>query len=280
MKHPNLQQPSSSPEVVLIHGMWSTPETLIELKAQFEQYGYRVYSPRLPFHFSKAELNDKAKQNALAQASINDYVESLLSFINTLDAPPILVGHSMGGLLAQLVAARTAVNKMVLISSASPAGINSWSWSVIRTFGHNLFKFPLYKKTTHLLLKNVKYGIANTQSSQVQHDILRKATFESGRASMEIGMWFLFRHPPTFVNAKDIHCPILLVCGAQDRITPVSVQRKIAKKYSTHSALKDSSQEVENVTLKVIDEACHWTIGGSHLPAVSNHIFRWLEKIQ
>lgn len=274
-----MQQLSSSPSVVLIHGMWSTPETLTELKALFKQKGYRVYTPRLPYHFSRVELSDKAMRRKLAHASINDYVESLLSFINTMEKPPILVGHSMGGLLAQLVAARTEVAKMVLISSASPAGINSWSWSVMRTFGHNLFAFPLWKKTTHLRLKNVKYGIANTQSSDIQRDILYNATFESGRASMEIGMWFLIPRPPTRVNANDIHCPILLVCGAQDRITPVSVQRKIAKKYSTQGASKGGSQEIEKVTLKVIDEACHWTIGGSHLPAVSNHIFRWLEKI-
>ncbi|WP_269520374.1 alpha/beta hydrolase [Alteromonas sp. BMJM2] len=274
-----MQQLSSSQAVVLIHGMWSTPETLSELKAMFTQKGYRVYTPRLSYHFPRVELNNKARREALAQASIADYVEDLLLFINTLEEPPILVGHSMGGLLAQLVAARTEVKKMVLISSASPAGINSWSWSVIRTFGHNLFKFPLWKRTTDLRLKNVKYGIANTQSPDIQRDILYKATLESGRASLEIGMWFLFPRPPTRVNANDINCPILLVCGAQDRITPVSVQRKIAKKYSIQFASKGVSQKAEQVTLKVIDEACHWTIGGSHLPAVSNHIFRWLEKI-
>ncbi len=254
---------NTTPPVVLIHGMWSTPDALVDVKDAFEDQGYRVHTPRLPLHYPRNELN-AVKRKALARSSVQNYVASLSQLIETLDEPPIIVGHSMGGLLAQLIAAKYKCNKLVLISSAAPAGINGWSWSVMRTFGHNLFKFPLWRSTTNLLLKNICYGIANSQTAFVRQDIIQKCTFESGWASMQISMWLLFRKPATTVNYQNINCPVLIIGGTADKITPIKIQRKIAMKYSGRA------------TLKVLPGACHWTIGGSYFPEIKRTIFGWL----
>ncbi len=243
--------------------MWSTPDTLVDVKEAFEEQSYQVHTLRLPLHFPRTELNEVNKK-ALAKTSVQDYVASLSQLIQTLDVPPIIVGHSMGGLLAQLIAAKHPCNKLVLISSAAPAGINGWSWSVMRTFGHNLFKFPLWRSTTNLLLKNIAYGIANSQTAFVRQDIIQKATFESGWASMQISMWFLFRNPPTHVDYQSVECPVLIIGGTADKITPIKIQRKIAMKYPGRA------------TLEVLPGACHWTIGGSYFPQIKRTIFDWL----
>ncbi|MFV1873425.1 MAG: alpha/beta hydrolase [Oleiphilus sp.] len=256
--------PNNTP-VVLIHGMWSTPDALVDLKAVFEEQGYSVHVPRLPFHLPKNQLRgDKAKK--LAHASIEDYLHALSDCITQLDRKPIVVGHSMGGLLAQLIAAKHECEKLILISSAPPAGINGFTWSVMRTFGKNLFLFPLWKKTTRLLLKNIQYGIANTQSAAIQKDIIQTATLESGKATWQISMWFLFRKPPTRVLYENIKCPVLLISGTEDKITPITIQRKLAQKYS------------DKAELKVIEGACHWTIGGSFFPQIKNTLVSWLNE--
>ncbi|MGM0451408.1 MAG: alpha/beta hydrolase, partial [Pseudomonadota bacterium] len=140
---------TSKPPVMLIHGMWCTPEVLTELREAFEQAGYPVEAPCLPLHMDKAEYDDQLRAK-LAQTSLQDYVAFLVDRVNRLEAPPILVGHSMGGLLAQLVAARVPCEKLVLLSSAAPGGINGWRWSVVRTFGRNLLLFPLWKHVMEL----------------------------------------------------------------------------------------------------------------------------------
>jgi len=256
---------NSKPAVVIIHGMWSTPDTLVEIKQAFEDEGYVTHTPRLPMHFPKNKL-DAGQRTQLARSSIQDYLQSLGQFMETLDQPPILVGHSMGGLLAQLIAAKYPCEKLVLISSAPPAGINGWSWSVIRTFGHNLFKFPLWRSTTNLLLKNVRYGIANSQNASLHREITQNATFESGLASWQISMWFLFIKPPTKVEYHKIQCPVLVMGGTEDKITPIKIQHKIAKHYA------------DRVTVKIFPGACHWTIGGSHFPKIIQNLFAWLDK--
>ena len=202
----------------------------------------------------------------LAKASIEDYVAAISECIEGLDQKPILVGHSMGGLLAQLIAAKYECEKLVLISSAPPAGINGFKWSVLRTFGKNFFLFPLWKKTTTLLLKNIQYGIANTQSAAIHKEIIQATTLESGKATWQISMWFLFRKPPTRVYYDNIKCPVLLIAGTEDKITPLEIQQKLAKKYSSKAELK------------VIEGACHWTIGGSFFPEIKDAMFSWLNK--
>jgi len=257
--------PNNLPPVVIIHGMWSTPDTLIEIKQAFESEGYLTHTPRLPLHFPRNQLDAK-QRTQLARLSIQDYLRSLETFMETLDQPPILVGHSMGGLLAQLIAAKYPCQKLILISSAPPAGINAWCWSVIRTFGHNLLKFPLWRSTTNLLLKNIRYGIANSQSAAVHRDISQNTTLESGLASWQISMWFLFRRPPTKVEYAKIQCPVLIIGGTEDKITPLKTQLKLARNYTNRA------------TVQIIPDACHWTISGSHFPKIRQTLFTWLNQ--
>ncbi|WP_319535021.1 alpha/beta hydrolase [uncultured Vibrio sp.] len=255
---------NDNPSVVLIPGMWSTGETLSELQRAFEAQGYKVESVCLPEHKKKAEYS-KADKVRLAETCLQDYVDFIVARIKTYKAPPILVGHSMGGLLAQLVAARVPVNKLVLLSSAAPGGINGWSWSVIRTLGRNLFLFPLWKKVTELGLCHVRYGIANSQSASVQQQIMQDMTYESGMATFQIGVGGLLKSGFSRVDAKQVQCPVLVIGGTADRITPIKVQRAIVKKYG------------EQATLVELPEVCHWTIGGSNLPQVTSVIFDWLD---
>ena len=253
----------NKPPVILIHGMWSTPDALNDVKAAFEEEGYIVYVPMLPFHLPRNQLKAESIKK-LASSTIQDYEKCIVDLMGTFDQKPILVGHSMGGLIAQLVASKHQCEKLILISSAPPAGINALKWSVMRTLGHNLFKFPLWRKTTNLLLKNIQYGIANTQSAAIHKEIIQSATYESGKASWQISMWFLFRKPPTRVYYENIKCPVLLISGTEDKITPIKIQKKLAQKYS------------DKAELKVIEGACHWTIGGSFFPQIKETLFDWL----
>jgi len=254
---------SRKPPVVIVHGMWSTPDALLELKESFETQGYEVHTPRLPYHFPKAEMGH-ANRVGLSKSGMLTYVSSIEQYINSLEHAPILIGHSMGGLIAQLVAVRTPCAALILLSSAPPAGMNAWSWTVIRTFGHNLFKFPLWKKLTDLRIENIRYGIANTQSAKFKREVFELSTYESGLASFQLGMWFLFKNPPTRVDTNAITCPILILGGVEDKITPITLQRKIAQTFKGKA------------TLIELAGVCHWTLGGHALPEIQQHLFSWL----
>ena len=115
-------------------------------------------------------------------------------------------------------------------------------------------------------MKNIQYGIANTQSATIHKEIIQTSTLESGKATWQISMWFLFRKPPTRVYYENIKCPVLLISGTEDKITPIKLQRKLAQKYS------------DKAELKVIEGACHWTIGGSFFPEIKTTLFEWINR--
>jgi len=249
--------------VVLIHGMWSTPTVFDEMKAFFIKLGYQVHTPSLPHHLPKQDMSEHMLEQ-LAKVSFEVYVESILQFVDSLNSRIILVGHSMGGLIAQAVASRRDCQGLILLSSAAPAGINGWSWSVIRTFGKNFFKFPLWRTTTELSFNNIRYGVANSQSTAIQEEITQMATYESGRVTWQLGMWFLYKKPKNFVDFEQTKCPILIIGGDQDKITPIKIQQRLKAKYN------------QRATLKVIANACHWTVKGRFFETISQSINDWL----
>ncbi|WP_078082850.1 esterase/lipase family protein [Microbulbifer mangrovi] len=69
---------STKPPVVLIHGMWSTAETLSELRQAFEEQGYVVHAPTLPYHKEKSAY-DEGDKARLARASLQDYVDFIVA---------------------------------------------------------------------------------------------------------------------------------------------------------------------------------------------------------
>ena len=109
---------SDTKHVVLIHGAWSRGE-LAPAREAFEERGYTAHTPTLRHH--ELPLHEGAMK--IASLSLRDYTDDLVRFVNSLDSPPLLVGHSMGGLLAQLVAARTRHAGLVAECPGSAAGI-------------------------------------------------------------------------------------------------------------------------------------------------------------
>ena len=85
--------------VVLIHGSWGRGELWASARAAFEERGYTAHTPTLRHH--ELPLHEGAMK--IASLSLRDYTDDLVAFVTSLASPPLLVGHSMGGLLAQLV---------------------------------------------------------------------------------------------------------------------------------------------------------------------------------
>lgn len=258
---------NNKPPVLLIHGMWSDGETLHEVRDAFEEQGYQVDSVTLPYHRTRAN-HTTASLASLARATLQDYVEFLVDHVKKMDAAPILVGHSMGGLLAQLTAARVPCDRLILLSSAAPAGINGLGLSVFRTLGSNLFRFPLWKSATDLKLANVQYGIANSQSESMQRYIFDHCSYESGMATFQITLAAFSKHTFANVEPDSIRCPILIIGGTEDRITPIRIQRRIAQRYGDRCKLVE------------IPSCCHWTVGGRFFREIRVAMFNWLEDTQ
>jgi len=108
----------------MIHGMWCGGWCWENYKQFFQEKGYHCITPTLRFHDMDP---DETPDPQLGTTSLLDYAEDLEKEINRLEILPILMGHSMGGLLAQILGSQGLAKALILLISASPRGIMAFN---------------------------------------------------------------------------------------------------------------------------------------------------------
>jgi pimeloyl-ACP methyl ester carboxylesterase len=172
----------------------------------------------------------------LGTTSLLDYAADLEANIRKLDAKPILIGHSMGGLLVQMLAARGLARAAILLAPASPSGIVAIRHSVVKSSKSLLTSWAFWRKAYRLTYDEVVYGMMQYVSEEERRTEYDKFVFDSGRAASEIGLWPFDPHHASRVDATKVVCPMLVVGAADDRHTPAAIVKKVWKKPAAANA--------------------------------------------
>lgn len=252
-----------SKTIVMIHGMWGSAWYWENFKGFFEQRGYRCHTPTLRYHdMNPADTPDPA----LGSVSLTDYAQDLEGYIAGLNEKPCIIGHSMGGLLAQILGARGLAESLVLLTPASPSGINALKFTVIKSFSSVLLRWGFWHRPNRLPFKAAVYSMMHLLPETEQQAVYNRLVYESGRAAAEIGFWLLDPKKAAGVDESRLTCPTLVIAGAEDRITPVSVVKKVADKYRAVASLK------------VFENHAHWVVGEPGWEDVAAYVHDWLEQ--
>lgn len=249
--------------IYMIHGMWGGPWYWNNFKTFFSEKGYQVITPTLRHHDIEPH---EEPDPALGTTSLLDYAADLEADIKKLPKKPILMGHSMGGLLAMILASRNLASTVVAITPASPAGINAITPSVIKSFLSIMTKWAFWKKPMRQTFHEAAYSILNILPPEEQKEAYDKFVFESGRAAFEIGYWFLDRQRASGIDESSIAVPLLIIGGKEDRITPVSVTRRFAKRFSGQA------------TYRELENHAHWAMAEPGWQQIAGDTAAWLEE--
>jgi len=208
----------------MIHGMCLTGSCWDNFRKFYEEKNYDCIAPTLRHH-KLEKCNPR-----LGKVSLLDYVDDLETELEELDLerPPIIMGHSMGGLLAQLLACRVKARALILLTPAAPRGVNSLKLSVIRTFVGVMTKWKFWKKPFKFSRAAANYAIFNCLSDDQKEELFGQMVHESGQAAFEIGLWPLDREKASEVDYSKINCPILFLAAGRDKISPASTIKKAA----------------------------------------------------
>src|SRR5262245_24354051 len=113
---------AGKPDIVLIHGFWVTPRSWEDWVAYFEKKGYTVHAPAYPgFDIEVEALN--ADHTPIEALTVPAIIERLETLIRSLDTPPVLIGHSAGGVFTQILLDHGYGAVGVAINSAPTEGV-------------------------------------------------------------------------------------------------------------------------------------------------------------
>jgi len=210
--------------VMMLHGMCCTGEMWANFRAFFEARGASVHTPTL-----RPELRTRERPpKELANLAFSDYVDDLEAQAQGLMAEtgerPAVIGHSMGGLLAQALAERGRVSAAVFISPSAPAGARtpstSFFWAGMR-IGRALGLAPSAIMPQAGMTDRMVFNVLPPEERPAA---LARMVHESGRAFADLG-----NYP---IDESRIRVPVLTVAATQDRLVPAALVRVTGKKYA------------------------------------------------
>lgn len=252
---------STRPPIVMVHGAFAGGWSFHKFQSFFEARGFKCIAPDLRHH---ARTPQRVSARDLGHVSLLDYAQDLETLIATLDAPPILIGHSMGGLLCQMLAARGLGRKMVLLAPSPPSGIMpSSSLEQMTAFG----VFASGMGWGQVIAPDYETAVAHVLSHippAQQKQLFAKLTSESGTALFEIMCWMLDMRGASRVDVRRNRIPVLALAGSADPINTPATVRQIAQRYG------------DRATYHCIPGVGHWLIDGPHWQTAAKYCAEWL----
>ena len=225
--------PSAKQPIVLIHGMWMTPLSWEHWASRFRERGHEVVAPAWP-GLEAEPVEIRRDPSPLSGLSIPDVIDHYEKIIRRLGQAPIIIGHSFGGLFAQLLLNRGLGSAGAALGTGAPKGVLRLPYSTIRAawpalhnpFGKNNIA-PLTPKQFHWCFTN---SLSREDSDAVYE---RYYIPGSARPFFQAGYANFNPNAATKVDYRNPNRPpLVLVTGAEDRICPPSVNEANFKKQS------------------------------------------------
>lgn len=221
-----------SGSILMIHGIGCTGQAWDRLAPAFRALGWRVETPTL-FPDKRTVAKPPAD---LPSLRLKDYVDAMEAEARRLEAetgqPPVLMGHSMGALIAQKLAERGVGRAAVLITPASPADARSGSaLAQAVTFANILFSGKPESKPHKIWPTGFKWGVLNRVPAARHAEIYATAVYDSGGVYNDIAYPAKDEHGIATVDEAKVTVPVLTIGAAKDRATPIADVRLVGAKY-------------------------------------------------
>jgi pimeloyl-ACP methyl ester carboxylesterase len=268
----NAPDPAAPDTIVLIHGFWVTPRSWEKWVERYEGKGYHVLTPTYPGFEVEVEAlrEDPSPIEALTFPAI---IEHIGGIIDGLDKPPIIIGHSAGGALTQILLDHGYGAAGVAIDSVPPEGVWVTPVSQIRSL------FPILKnpanrhKAVGFTPEQFHYAFANTLSREESDEVYDRYHIPASGRLVWVGATANFTpgHQEDYVDFRnEERAPLLLIGGSEDNIMPPAVNQSNAKHYRRAKSPTD---------YKEFEGRSHYSvIGGEGWEEVADYALEWAEE--
>ena len=256
---------NKSRTVLFITGAFVSHTCWDEWISYFERRGFTTHAPPWPNKAGSAEeLRNRHPDPDIASNRLDLLTDYFANIAAQFSDKPILIGHSIGGLIVQLLLQRGLGSLGVAIHSVPPQGIFTFKFSFLKAGWKALGFFTSTKESYLMSFDGWKYAFTNGMSYQDQTESYYKyATPESK---------LLVRDTTTKAAKVDFdnpHAPLLLISGGEDNSIPASLNHSNFKKYKNHGSVTD---------YKEFAGRNHFVLGQPTWKENADYILDWIGK--
>jgi len=255
--------------IVLIHGLWMTALSWENWVKRYTEKGYRVIARSWPGMDVDIEQL-RRDPSPIATLGLSEIVEHYESIIRGLDSPPIIMGHSFGGLMTQILLDRGWGAAGVAIASAPVKGIFLLPFSTIRVSFPALSNPADLHKAEPLNAEQFHYAFTNTLGAEESLAAFNRYAVPGPDHVLFQAAFANFNpHAATAVDFRNDHrAPLLLIAGGHDHISPRAVVKANFNLYRKSKAVTDYKEYTERT---------HYTLGQRGWEEVADYALAWAE---
>jgi pimeloyl-ACP methyl ester carboxylesterase len=257
---------SNTKTIVFITGAFVSHSCWEEWVVFFESQGYKTVAPPWPYKNEAAEiLRTEHQDSKISLLHLSRLIAYYTEIIEQLLEKPILIGHSYGGLITQLLVQKELASAGICIHSFPPKGIYTTKFSFYKAVWKPLSFFTSTKKTYLMSFKEWQFVFTNGMSFEEQQKSYEKlAVPESKKVIRDV------LTNKAKINFKKAHVPLLFLSGSNDNIIPSSLNYSNFKKYKNiHSITCYKEFKFNN----------HYVLGQMNWKEGASFIVNWLDKI-
>ncbi|MCW2586147.1 MAG: hypothetical protein JWN55_1663 [Frankiales bacterium] len=232
---------SGRPPVVFIHGLWLLPQSWDRWTSAFEEAGFAPLAPGWPDDPATVE-EANAHPEVFARKTVGQVADHYSTTIEKLDKKPAVLGHSFGGLLAQIVAGRGQSAATVAIDAAPFRGVLPLPISALRAAAPVLGNPLNRNRAVPLTYEQFRYAFANAVDEDEAKQLYAEfAVPASGAplfqaATANVNPW---TQAKADVKNPD-RGPMLVISGEKDNTVPPAISNAIFRRQSKNAGVTET----------------------------------------
>jgi pimeloyl-ACP methyl ester carboxylesterase len=254
--------------IVLIHGLWMTPLSWEYWAHHYCERGYSVFAPSWP-GMERDIRALRRNPETYAQIGIKQIIDHYEKAVLELGEPPILIGHSFGGLVVQALLDRGLGACGVAIASAPIKGIWTLPYSTIRVVTPQLINPRNNHRCVPLTPAQFHYAFMNTSSREESFRIYQRYAVPGPDHVLfqtELANFNPFAESAVNVRRNN-RAPLLMIAGTADHVSPPAVVKANVKAYRRSTATTEYQEFLDRT---------HFIIGQSGWQEVANYALDWV----
>ncbi|MFF9623858.1 alpha/beta hydrolase [Streptomyces griseosporeus] len=253
--------------VVFIHGVWLHALSWESWTERFAGRGFDALAPGWPGEAAAAP-EVRTSPEPLARIGLDALTDHYARIVRSFDIAPVIVGHSVGGLIAQHLIAADVGRAAVAIA---PAPVNDIPLPA--SSGRLLLPHRCDSPDELVTLSPDQFhrAIANTVDAEESARLYDRYVVPAPRRLLaDLGCAGATRSPRAVADVGNAgRGPLLLISGQEDRVVPDEATRAVYKQYGDTTAVTDLKQFADRAHSLVIDRG--WRF-------VADYVLGWLDE--